>query len=72
MEITLWLAALLAGLGGGGLFLWRRPWPWALGVGIAAVLSLVLFTFVQPPLWTRLLLNVGLWAGLWQAYRVSS
>ncbi len=72
IEITLWLAALLAGLGGGGLFLWRHPWPWALSVGIAAVLSLVFFTFVQPPLWTRLLLDVSLWTGLWQAYRASS
>jgi hypothetical protein len=69
VEIALWIAALLAGLGGGFLFLWRRPWPWSLGVGIAAVLCLLLFTFVQPPLWVRVLLDVALWVGLWRAKR---
>jgi hypothetical protein len=71
VEILLWVAALLAGAGGGLLFLWRRPWAWSLGVGIASVLCLVLFTFVQPPIGVRMLLVGMLWVGLWRARQVA-
>jgi hypothetical protein len=71
MEIALWITALLGGIGGGIIFLWRPPWTWALGVGISAVFLLLIFTFVQPPLWLRLILDLALWAGLWKAWRVA-
>lgn len=67
MEIALWLGALLPGLGAAGLFLWRKPWQ-PLLVGIAAVLSLVWFTFGMPPLLMRLLIDLALWSGLMWAY----
>jgi hypothetical protein len=63
LEIALWFGALLAGLGAGVLYLWRRPWQ-PLLVGLAATLSLIWFTFGMPPLWIRLLVDVALWAAL--------
>ncbi len=63
VEIALWLAALLAGLGAGVLFLWRKPWP-PLLVGVAAVLCLVWFTFWIPPVGSRLLADMVLWGTL--------
>lgn len=63
LEIVLWMGALLAGLASGALFLWREPWQ-PLLVGVAAVLSLVWFTFGMPHLLIRLAVDLILWAGL--------
>ena len=71
MEIALWVGALLAGLGAGVLFLWRKPWQ-PLLVGVAAVLCLVWFTFGMPPLLARLLMNLALWAGLGWAFMLQA
>lgn len=64
IEIGLWLLALLAGLGGAVLFLLRKAWHIPLLVGVLAVLSLLLFTFVQPPIWIRVLVDAVLLGGL--------
>jgi len=68
VEIVLWLAALLAGLGAGALFLWREPWQ-PLLVGLASVLCLVWFTFWIPPVGLRLLADVALWGALIWLYK---
>ena len=52
LEIGLWLAALAAGLAAASAYV-RMGSPLALGVGLAAVLWLVVLTFVQPALGLR-------------------
>ena len=68
VEIVLWLAALLAGLGAGALFLRREPWH-PLLVGVAAVLCLVWFTFWIPPVGLRLFADAALWGALVWLYK---
>ena len=63
------LVALLCGLCAAALFLFQRSWRRPLFVGALAVAALVVLTFVQPPVWTRLLLNVALLSGVWWAYQ---
>jgi hypothetical protein len=63
-EIALWLAALLAGLAAGALYLFHPNWTRALTVGSAAVVALFVLTFVQPALWQRLLIDLALLAAL--------
>jgi hypothetical protein len=67
LEIVLWFVALIAGLAGAVLFIARRAWvaPLALAVGATAIV--VVFTFGQPPIGVRALLDVALLAGLWGA-----
>jgi hypothetical protein len=66
-EITIWCIALICGLVAGGLFVFRPGWQHPLAVGVAAIVVLFVLTFVQPPLWLRLLLDTGLLAGVWWA-----
>jgi hypothetical protein len=69
VEITLWIAALLAGLGGAILFITRRPWVAPLVLAVASVVVILVFTFAQPPIAVRVLLDAALLAGLWLAAR---
>jgi len=67
-EIALWLAALLAGLAAGVLYLVQPDWERPLIVATAAVMALFVLTFVQPELWVRLLMDVVLAGGVvWSA-----
>jgi hypothetical protein len=68
-ELALWLAALGCGLIAAWLFVFRPAWLRPLIVGVAAVLGLFMLTFVQPPLWTRILLDAALVYGVWLAYQ---
>jgi hypothetical protein len=68
VEIVLWVVALVAGLAAAVLFLTRLDWKWPLAVGIGAVLVLLAFTFLQPPIWLRLVLDLILLVGLWWAW----
>jgi hypothetical protein len=68
-EIALWLAALCCGLAAAGLFVFRQAWLRPLIVAVAAVLGLFILTFVQPPLWTRAILDTLLVCSVWWAYR---
>jgi hypothetical protein len=45
-----------------------RVWWKPLAVAVAAVLALLLFTFDQPPLWLRLLLDAALVLGMWRSW----
>ena len=68
-EIALWLAALCCGLAAAGLFVFRRAWLRPLLVAAAAVMCLFILTFVQPPLWTRAILDTLLVWSVWWAYQ---
>lgn len=69
VEIGLWFVALLAGLAGAVLFVARRPWIAPLAVAVASVGVILVFTFAQPPVAVRVLLNVALLVGVWIAGR---
>ncbi len=69
IEIVIWLATLLAGFTAAVLFITRKEWIVPLIVGIASVLLLILFTFVQPSIWLRIILVSGLLAALWWAFK---
>ncbi len=71
VEIALWLGALLAGLVAGVCFLWRRPWQ-PLLVGIAAVLTLVWFTFGIPALVLRLATVAALWGAVGLVFAIKA
>lgn len=65
VEIALWLAALVAGLGAARLFVTRPAWQAPLLLGLAALFVLLWFTVWQPSIWLRLSLDVALFALLW-------
>ncbi len=64
VEIGLRLAALLAGLAAGRLFIWQPAWSRPLLLAVAAVVILFGLTFVQPELWLRAALVLALWASV--------
>jgi hypothetical protein len=72
VEIVLWFMALLAGLTAALLFILRPAWLVSLAVAMSAVVVIFILTFVQPPIWLRLVLDVALLAGVWQAWRASA
>lgn len=58
LEIALWVLALAAGMIGGFLFVTVKEWVLPLAVGLLALAALFVFTFIQPPLWIRLVADV--------------
>ncbi|HEY3475213.1 MAG TPA: hypothetical protein VGK56_11430, partial [Anaerolineales bacterium] len=64
VEIIVWLAALGMGLTALVLFANRRDARKPLAPMVASVLVLLPITFLFPPLWLRILLDLGLLAGL--------
>jgi len=69
IEIVLWMAALVVGLGAAVLFLTRPAWQAPLLLGLAALFTLIWFTFWQPPIWLRLMFDVVLFFLLWRVGR---
>jgi len=68
-EIVVWLTALAIGLAAGVLFVNRDDGMKPLAVGLAAVLVLLVFTFLFPPYWLRGVLAAGLIAGFYLVWR---
>lgn len=69
LSILLWLAVLVGGIAAAVRFI-RRPGYWhPLGIGLEAVIFLFIFTFIQPPLWLRLVLLLVLAGSLVIAFR---
>jgi hypothetical protein len=67
LEILVWFAALLIGSMAGLRFVNHGGWN-LLALGIASVLVLLMLTFLFPPLWLRVVLDLGLLGGwLWIA-----
>jgi len=69
VEILLWAAALAAGLGAAGLFLTRPAWQAPLLLGLAALLTLIWYTYWQPSIWLRLVFDIALSGLLWWVAR---
>lgn len=63
LEIVVWLAALAIGAIAGILFVKRADWK-LLGVCTISVIILLILTFLFPPLWLRVVLDLGLLAAL--------
>ena len=68
-EIVVWIAALAAGLGAAVLFVTRLAWQAPLLLGLAALFTLIWFTFWLPSIWLRLLFDIALFALLWRVAR---
>lgn len=64
MEIILWFLALLAGVIAGVFFVAFKEWLMPLVVGLLAIAALLVFTFIQPPIWLRLFADLTLYAVL--------
>lgn len=69
VEIALWLTTLAVGLFAAAFYLFRRAWQRPLALAVIAVTVLVAFTFIQPAIWSRVVVNLALLGGLWWAYR---
>lgn len=63
-EAFAWLLALGIGLIAAGRFLTRPEWKLSLAVGLAAILGLFAWTYLQPALWLRLGIDLALMGGL--------
>jgi hypothetical protein len=63
IEILAWFVALAIGFIAGGRFVNRGGWRFIL-LGMASVLVLLALTFLFPPIWLRVMLDLGLLAGL--------
>jgi hypothetical protein len=64
VEIVVWAVAFLEGLAAALLFIFRKEWGAPLALGVVAVVMLLAFTFLQPAIWARVLVDVGLLVGL--------
>ncbi len=64
LEIGVWLVALLAGLVAMVFYMIQRNALPPLLVGLAAVVALLAFTFVQPAVWLRIAADLALVAGV--------
>jgi len=72
LEIAVWLFALAAGLIAGIFLLGFKAWKLPLAIGVLAISVLFFITFWQPPIWTRVILDIGLWGGVvWCGLRQS-
>lgn len=72
-EIIVWLAALAAGMTAGVLFVNRKDWKKPLIVAVASLITLLVLTFLFPPLWLRGVLDLGLLGGLgWSFWQTAS
>lgn len=69
LEIVVWLAALGASLISLVLFANRSDGKEPLVLAVASVLALLPITFLFPPLWLRVVLDLGLFAGLFWTVR---
>jgi len=64
LEIIVWLTALVVGLIALVSFANRQDWKMPLALIAASVLVLLPIIFLFPPLWLRIVLDLGLLAGL--------
>jgi hypothetical protein len=62
VETAVWLLALGMGLVAGLLFITLREWWLPGSAGVLAVLALIVFTFVQPPVGIRIFVDLTLFA----------
>lgn len=65
LEISIWVVILLLGLFSAWLVINRRKWISPLILGLSCVIALIVFTFIQPEIWMRIVLTLGLLAASW-------
>lgn len=65
LEISLWIAVLLIGFISAGLVTYRKRWVYPMILGLVCVFTLIIFTFIQPTLILRIVINVLLLVALW-------
>ncbi len=65
LEIGLWVAVLLIGFSSAWLVITRRKWIHPLILGLSSVIVLVIFTFIQPDNWLRIVVVLGLLLAMW-------
>lgn len=64
LEIALWLIALAAGIITAMWYVTNTGWKVPLAIGILSVVFLLIFTFLYPPLWLRVFMDIALVGGL--------
>ena len=64
LEVAVWLIALAADTVAAVFFVAFKEWLVPFSLGILAVLSLLCFTFWQPPLWSRVAVDMVLCSAL--------
>jgi uncharacterized membrane protein YjjP (DUF1212 family) len=69
LEIGLWLLAFAAGVAAAVLYMRGGRWWEPLIVGIASVPALLWFTFIQPAIWLRVLIDIVLIGGVYLSWR---
>ncbi len=57
VEIALWLVAFLCGIVSAVRFVTQKDWLRYILTGLAAVFALIWFTFGQPPIWSRVVVD---------------
>ncbi len=63
-EVVLWLAALVLGIIAAVQYMRRARWQVPLAVGLAAIVFLLIFTYLQPALWLRAAADLLLLGGV--------
>lgn len=63
-EALIWLAGLAIGLMAASRFITRPDWKLPLGIGLAAVVFLLILVYLQPAIWLRLVVLLALVGGL--------
>lgn len=59
-EALIWLAGLAIGLMAASRFITRPDWKLPLGIGLAAVVFLLILVYLQPALWLRMVVLLAL------------
>lgn len=59
-EALVWFAALAAGIAAAQRFMTRSSWKFPLAVGLASIAALFVMVYLQPALWLRVLIDLGL------------
>lgn len=69
VELGLWFVAFLGFLGAEVGIVAGRDWRWLLPAALGAALITIAVVMIKPPIWVDGLAAIGVWAGVWWAYR---
>jgi hypothetical protein len=69
LEISLWLLTLVIGIIAGWHYLNKEKWHMPLAIAMVSVVSLIIFTFIQPPVLLRAGAVLGMAIALWQVIK---
>lgn len=63
LEIGIWLLGLLTGIFAAVLYMKEQDWRAPLALGLASIAALFVFTYIQPPVWQRIFIDLALIGG---------